>query len=203
MKYIAIVDYGMGNLRSIQKAFEFLSYRAVVTDKKRKIRDASAVVLPGVGAFPKAMEELERRDLAEAVKQGVKSGKPFLGICLGMQILFEESEEFGSSRGLGIVHGKVTRFSDGLKIPHMGWNEIELFKRPDFLKDFPQKTFMYFVHSYYCEPEDKKVILSKTLYGKSFVSSIYQDNLIACQFHPEKSQKMGLEFLNNFGRLIC
>lgn len=203
MKYIAIVDYGMGNLRSIQKAFEFLSYRAVVTDKKRKIRDASAVVLPGVGAFPKAMEELERRDLAEAVKQGVKSGKPFLGICLGMQILFEESEEFGSSRGLGIVHGKVTRFSDGLKIPHMGWNEIELFKRPDFLKDFPQRTFMYFVHSYYCEPEDKKVILSKTLYGKSFVSSIYQDNLIACQFHPEKSQKMGLEFLNNFGRLIC
>lgn len=203
MKSIAIVDYGMGNLRSIQKAFEFLSYRAIVTDKKQKIGDASAVVLPGVGAFPKAMEELERRDLTETVKQGVKSGKPFLGICLGMQILFEESDEFGSSRGLGIVHGKVTRFSEKLKIPHMGWNEIELFKRPDFLKDFPKKSFMYFVHSYYCEPKNKRIILTKTLYGKSFVSSIYQDNLVACQFHPEKSQKIGLEFLNNFGRLIC
>lgn len=203
MKSIAIVDYGMGNLRSIQKAFEFLSYRAIVTDKKQKIGDASAVVLPGVGAFPKAMEELGKRDLEETVKQGVKSGKPFLGICLGMQILFEESDEFGSSRGLGIVRGKVARFSEKLKIPHMGWNEIELFKRPDFLKDFPKKSFMYFVHSYYCEPKNKGIILTKTLYGKSFVSSICQDNLVACQFHPEKSQKIGLEFLNNFGRLIC
>ncbi|MFH1288088.1 MAG: imidazole glycerol phosphate synthase subunit HisH [bacterium] len=202
MKYIAIIDYGMGNLRSIQKAFEFLSYQAVVTDKKQKIKDASAVVLPGVGAFPKAMEELRKRDLEETVKQGVQSGRPFLGICLGMQILFEESDEFGSSRGLGIVQGKVTRFSEKLKIPHMGWNEIELFKRPDFLKDFSEKAFMYFVHSYYCEPKDKKVILTKTFYGKSFVSSIAQDNLIACQFHPEKSQKAGLELLDSFGRLL-
>ncbi|MEW6088881.1 MAG: imidazole glycerol phosphate synthase subunit HisH [bacterium] len=202
MKYIAIIDYGMGNLRSIQKALEFLGYRAEVTDKKNKIRNASSVILPGVGAFPKAMEELEKRGLVETVKNGVKSGKPFLGICLGMQILFEESDEFGLSKGLGIVRGKVQRFSGKLKIPHMGWNEIELSKRPDFLKDFPKKAFVYFVHSYYCEPEDKKVILSRTFYGKSFVSGIYRENLIACQFHPEKSQKIGLEFLNKFSRLI-
>lgn len=192
----------MGNLRSIQKALEFLDYRAEVTDDKNKINGASAVVLPGVGAFPRAMEELKKRDLVETVKDGVSSGKPFLGICLGMQILFEESDEFGSSQGLGIVQGKVKRFSDKLKIPHMGWNEIELIKRPDFMEDFPKKSFMYFVHSYYCEPKDKKIILTKTSYGKNFVSSICRDNLIACQFHPEKSQKLGLEFLNNFGRLI-
>jgi len=202
MKYIAIIDYGMGNLRSIQKALEFLNYRAEVTDNKKKINSASAVILPGVGAFPKAMEELKKRDLIETVKKGVKSGKPFLGICLGMQILFEESDEFGSSRGLCIVKGKVKRFSEGLKIPHMGWNEIELFGKPSFLNDFPEKAFMYFVHSYYCDPEDRKIILTKTSYGKNFVSSICQNNLIACQFHPEKSQKLGLEFLNNFGRLI-
>ncbi len=202
MKYIAIIYYGMGNLRSIQKALEFLSYKAFVTDEKQKIRDASAVILPGVGAFPKAMEELKKRDLVETVKEGVRSGKPFLGICLGMQILFEESDEFGSSQGLGIVKGKVKRFSDKLKIPHMGWNEIELIKRPGFLKDFPKKAFVYFVHSYYCDPKDRKIILTKTSYGKNFVSSICHDNLIACQFHPEKSQKVGLEFLNNFGRLI-
>lgn len=192
----------MGNLRSIQKALEFLNYRAEVTDDKKKINGASAVVLPGVGAFPRAMEELKKRSLVETVKNGVNSGKPFLGICLGMQILFEESDEFGSSQGLGIVKGKVKRFSDKLKIPHMGWNEIDLIKRPDFLKDYPQKAFMYFVHSYYCSPEDKKIILTETLYGKNFVSSICRDNLIACQFHPEKSQKLGLEFLNNFGKLI-
>ena len=201
MKYIAIIDYGMGNLRSIQKALEFLNYRAEVTDNKNSINGASAVILPGVGAFPRAMKEIEKRDLIETVKSQVRSGKPFLGICIGMQILFEESDEFCSSEGLGIVEGKVKRFSDKLKIPHMGWNEIELIKRPDFLKDFPKQSFMYFVHSYYCEPKNKEIILTKTVYGKSFVSSICQDNLIACQFHPEKSQKLGLEFLNNFAKL--
>lgn len=202
MKYIAIIDYGMGNLRSIQKALEFLNYRAEVTDDKNRINDASAVILPGVGAFPRAMEELEKRDLIETVKKGVRSGKPFLGICLGMQILFEKSDEFGSSQGLGIVKGKVKRFSDKLKIPHMGWNEIKLAIRPEILKDFPKQSFMYFVHSYYCVPEDKKIILTETVYGESFVSGIFQDNLIACQFHPEKSQKLGLEFLNNFAKLV-
>lgn len=202
VKYIAIINYGMGNLRSVQKALEFLGYRAEITDKKLKIKGASAVILPGVGAFPKAMDELEKRDLIETIKIAVKSGKLFLGICLGMQILFSESEEFGLVKGLDIIKGKVVRFKKGLKVPHMGWNQVDIKKNSDFFRGIPDNSFMYFVHSYYCKPTKKDVVLTMTDYGQKFASSIYQDNLFACQFHPEKSQKWGLKLLSNFGDLI-
>lgn len=200
---IAIVDYGMGNLRSVQKGFERMGHDATVTRDPKVIGSASKVVLPGVGAFPDCMRNLEEYGLIDAVRRSISSGKPFLGICLGLQLLFTESEEFGISKGLDIVKGKVIRFKgpafDALKVPHMGWNNVSIKRRPPALADVPEGSHFYFVHSFYVVPEDKGVIATTTDYGVEFVSSIWKDNIFAVQFHPEKSQDLGLSILKRFG----
>lgn len=207
---IAIIDYGMGNLRSVQKGFERMGREAVVTRDPKTILDAGKVVLPGVGAFPDCMRNLEEYGLIDAVKQSIRSGKPFLGICLGLQLLFTESEEFGLSKGLDIIKGRVIRFKgpafetrnsklETLKVPHMGWNSLSIKRRPPALQDVPDGSNVYFVHSFHVVPEDKGVIATTTPYGIEFVSGIWKDNILAVQFHPEKSQALGLSILKHFG----
>jgi glutamine amidotransferase len=200
---IAIIDYGMGNLRSVQKGFERVGHEAVVTSDAKMILSAGKVVLPGVGAFPDCMRNLEQYNLIDAVHKTIKSGKPFLGICLGLQLLFTESEEFGISKGLDIIKGRVIRFKGpefaDLKIPHMGWNSISIKRRAPALQDVPDNSYVYFVHSFHVVPDDKSVIATTTPYGIEFVSSIWRDNILAVQFHPEKSQALGLSILKRFG----
>ena len=209
---IVIVDYGMGNLHSVQKGFERVGFPAQVTQDANLIRRAAGLVLPGVGAFKRAMENLHARDLEKPILQYLDSGKPFLGICLGLQLLFSESEEFGSERGLGVFKGRVVRFpasgSDAwqsrepFKVPHMGWNAIQIRKQTPALEGIAEGTHFYFVHSYYPVPADSGIVATTTEYGLAFVSSVSQGKLYACQFHPEKSQSAGLKILKNFGRLV-
>jgi len=207
---IAIIDYGMGNLRSVQKGFERMGHEAVVTGDAKAILNASKVVLPGVGAFPDCMRNLAQYGLIDAVRKSIHSGKPFLGICLGLQLLFTESEEFGISKGLDIIRGRVIRFKGPafetpnselgvLKVPHMGWNSISIKRRAPALLDVPDNSHVYFVHSFHVVPEDRDVIATTTSYGIEFVSSIWKDNILAVQFHPEKSQTLGLSILKRFG----
>lgn len=200
---IAIIDYGMGNLRSVQAGLEYVGQKPFITDDPKKIVEAPAVVLPGVGAFGDAIERLEKTGLGDAFREAVDSGKPCLGICLGLQLLFSESEEGGLYRGLDIIPGEVVRFSNQLKVPHMGWNQINI-KKPDItiFQGILDGSYMYFVHSYYVQPEDESVIAATTDYGVDFTSMIARDNLFATQFHPEKSQKIGLQMLSNFCRFI-
>ena len=199
---IAIVDYGMGNLRSVQKGLERVGCKAQVTREPQQIVSARGVVLPGVGAFSACMENLRRFGLVEAIREVVLQRKPFLGICLGFQLLFTESEEFGPQKGLDLFPGKVVGFhpQNGLKVPHMGWNRIVKKKESPFLQGITDGDYLYFVHSYYVTPADVSVVATTTTYGTSFVSSIATDHLFACQFHPEKSQKIGLRILENFAR---
>ena len=202
---IAIIDYGMGNLRSVQKAFERVGYEAVVTREAGQIQSARGVVLPGVGAFSACMENLGRFGLIEPICDIVRRRKPFLGICLGFQLLFSESEEFGRQTGLDLFAGKVVGFHSkgSLKVPHMGWNSLHKKKDSAFLEGVASGEFVYFVHSFYVVPEDASVIATDTEYGSPFVSSIATDSLFACQFHPEKSQEIGLRILSNFGRFVA
>ncbi len=201
---IVIIDYGMGNLRSVQKAFEKIGLRARLTRNKNEIRGASAIVLPGVGAFKECMENLEKYGLVEILYRSVEKGIPYLGICLGLQVLFSESEEFGSHKGLDLIQGKVVRFvpDPEHKVPHMGWNTIEKVKEVPVLRRVESGDFFYFVHSYYVIPDKTDVISSFTTFGSPFVSSIWKDNLFATQFHPEKSQQKGLRILENFVKSI-
>jgi len=214
---IAVVDYHMGNLRSVQKGLEKVGFEAVITSSPQKILDAQAIVLPGVGAFHDCMRNLERLGLIESILQCIRKGKPFLGICLGTQILFSESEEFGIHLGLGIIRGKVRRFPEGmkvvsqgnsnrslirLKIPHMGWNTVKARKDSPLLKGLEDNAHFYFVHSYYVDPEERDWVVATTQYGIEFASVVGRDHIFACQFHPEKSQKLGLSLLKNFGALI-
>lgn len=205
---IAIIDYDMGNVRSVEKAFEKVGARAVITRDARAIDDASHVVLPGVGAFRDCMKNLEEYGLIGPIKRSIASGKPFLGICLGLQLLFEESSEFGRHTGLGVLKGKVVRFPAGLesegerlKIPHMGWNEIKINKDSALLKGIGDGSYFYFVHSYYAVPDDPGAALTTTGYGMAFTSAVAKENVMACQFHPEKSQKAGLRVLKNFSTI--
>jgi glutamine amidotransferase len=202
---IAIIDYGMGNLRSVQKAFERVGHEAMVTRDAGQIESARGVVLPGVGAFSACMENLGRFGLIEPICDIVRRRKPFLGIRLGFQLLFSESEEFGRQKGLDLFAGKVVGFhsKDSLKVPHMGWNSLHKKKDSAFLEGVPSGEFVYFVHSFYVVPEDASVIATDTEYGSPFVSSIATDSLFACQFHPEKSQEIGLRILSNFGRFVA
>jgi glutamine amidotransferase len=199
---IAIVDYGMGNLRSVQKGFEHVGFQAEVTRDLQRIASARGVVLPGVGAFNACMENLRRFGLVEVIQEFVQQKKPFLGICLGFQLLFTESEEFGRQKGLDLFPGKVVGFRPGEqhKVPHMGWNSIEKQKESPFLDGIPSGDFVYFVHSYYVVPDEPSLIATTTPYGLGFASSIATDHLFACQFHPEKSQSVGLRILSNFAR---
>jgi len=201
---IAVIDYGMGNLRSVEKALEVVGQKAVVTSKIRDIERCDKLVFPGVGSFGEAMKELKARRLIEPIKAAIESGKPFLGLCLGLQLLFEMSEEAPGVKGLGVLAGEVKRFRAGtLKVPHMGWNNIEFRSRKSkvrILDKIPNNSYMYFVHSYYVKPEDEGMVLTTTDYGIKFTSGIVMDNVYGLQFHPEKSQAVGLKILKNFAR---
>lgn len=205
---IAIIDYGMGNLRSVQKGFEAVGAEAIVTSDSSKILSAKSVVLPGVGAFKECMANLEKLDLIDTVHKSVDSGKPFLGICLGLQLLFNQAEEFGHVDGLGILPGKVVGFKniqsdsgEPLKIPHMGWNNVRVAAGNPLFESVANESYFYFVHSYYIVPENPDIVATTTTYGVDFASGIHHENIHAFQFHPEKSQHLGLTVLKNFSRL--
>jgi len=202
---IGIIDYGMANLRSVQKAFESVGVAAAIISTPTEIQRADRIVLPGVGAFANAVRTLREKELAGPIMAHIASGKPFLGICLGLQMLFDVGYEDGVHQGLGVIKGKCVRFDVddtlSLKVPHMGWNQLE-FKRPSPLyKDLPAGAGVYFVHGYHVVPDDPGVIATTTDYGRPFVSSIWRDNVMATQFHPEKSQKVGLKILSNFAAI--
>lgn len=201
---IAIIDYGMGNLRSVQKGLERVGFEAFVTRDVGQIHSARGVVLPGVGAFSACMENLAKFDLIEPIREVIRGQKPFLGICLGFQLLFSESEEFGKQKGLDLFPGRVVGFhpDENFKVPHMGWNRIDKRKDSPFLDGISTGDYVYFVHSFYVVPDDHAIVATTTDYGNPFVSSIATDRLFACQFHPEKSQELGLRILTNFGRFV-
>ncbi|MFH1339388.1 MAG: imidazole glycerol phosphate synthase subunit HisH [Candidatus Omnitrophota bacterium] len=204
---IAVIDYGMGNIHSVAKATQLAGARVLVTDKPEKILAADKVVLPGVGAFCDGVEGLKERNLTQAVLDSIKKGKCFLGICLGMQLLFEQSEESGDARGLGVLRGTVKKFNiKGFKVPHIGWNQIDCASTPKhpcrgLLKDIPSGTNVYFCHSYYAQPQDESIVAATSDYGIDFAAVINRDNVFGVQFHPEKSLSTGLKILKNFVEL--
>jgi glutamine amidotransferase len=198
---ITIIDYGVGNLRSVEKAFAATDCEAIVSSKETDLRAAQKLVLPGVGAFGACMRALSERGFDELVRERVEAGTPLLGVCVGMQILFEESDEFGATPGLGLLRGRVRRFSDELVVPHVGWNRIQQRQSHGLFDGVANGSFFYFVHSYYCEPEDKSVVAGETEYGLNYASVVAKDNICGVQFHPEKSQDAGLRLLQNFARL--
>ena len=196
---IVIVNYGSGNLRSVQKGFERVGATAEISDNPQAVSNATHIVVPGVGAFSECMKNLEHLRLLEPIQEGIQAGKPYLGICLGLQILFSASQEFGAAPGLNLIAGKVVRFPKGrLKVPHMGWNQIKIGQNNPLFDGIPDHSFFYFVHSYYGQPEESDWIAAATDHGIPFPSAVAHDNLFACQFHPEKSQSMGLRLLSNF-----
>ncbi len=197
---IVIIDYGMGNLRSVQKAFEAVGHRATISSDPDAVHSASKVILPGVGAFADAIAELQRTGLGDAFKEAVKAGKPCLGVCLGLQLLFEESDEDGLHQGLGLMPGRVVRFRSepGLKIPHMGWNTLRIVREAPILKGVGSEPSVYFVHSYHAEASDPAVVAAESDHPRPFPAVVWRDNLMAAQFHPEKSQSVGLAMYRNF-----
>jgi glutamine amidotransferase len=204
---IALLDYGSGNLRSVHKALLKVGAEVRIARQPGEMSDARAAVLPGVGAFDDCMNALQKQELMEATRQFIRSGRPFLGICVGYQALFERSEEFNSSApGLGVFKGKVVRFSeeDGLKIPQIGWNQLELVQ-PEcpLYRGIENGSYVYFVHSFFPKPEDRSIAATNTSYGEDFVSSVWKENIFATQFHPEKSQRVGLQLLKNFVELAA
>lgn len=203
LSLIAIIDYGMGNLRSVQKGFEKVGYKAEIVQDPAMLENAKGIVLPGVGAFADAMENLKKVGMLDAIHMTVKTGKPFLGICLGQQLLFEASDEWGYTKGLGILPGRVRRLPEGLKVPHMGWNHVEFPKPCPLLEDVPSGSAFYFVHSYYVDPADSEIAVGITEYGVRFASIVSKDNVFGIQFHPEKSSVLGLRILQNFGGLVA
>lgn len=215
---IAIVDYGMGNIRSVEKGFVKIGADVKVTSDARVIADAKGIVLPGVGAFRDCIKNLDNLKLLDNIVKEIQKGKPYLGICLGLQILFTESEEFGICRGLDVFNGRVVKFRfhmvedrkqttekdlpSELKIPHMGWNTVRLVKKPPLFNEMPDNSYFYFVHSYYVVPEDKGIVAGVTEYGIEFTSMVWKDNIFATQFHPEKSQELGLKILKGFKEFV-
>ena len=208
---IVVIDYGMGNLRSVSKALETLGASVCVSSRPDDVVKAEKVILPGVGAFGAAMRELNARHLVEPIQQVIQQGTPYLGICLGLQLLFEYGEEGEGAAGLGVLKGRVKRFdtNGSLKIPHIGWNQIIVNQKSKIkdqrecpvLKGVPDQSFVYFVHSYYADPADRSVVAAETEYGARFTSMLWRDKLFATQFHPEKSQAIGLKLLENFIQL--
>jgi len=198
---IAVLDYGIGNLGSVLKAFRHVGAEAALVTRPDAARSADALVVPGDGAFGAAMDEIQRRGFGDLLREAASAGRPVLGICIGMQILFEESSEHGRHRGLGLLPGHVKRLETTLPVPHMGWNRLEVERRPKLLEGIPDDAHFYFVHSYFVVPEDASVIATRTDHGGRFVSMIARDNMFATQFHPEKSQRVGLKLLDNFAKL--
>ncbi|HVT89447.1 MAG TPA: imidazole glycerol phosphate synthase subunit HisH [Tepidisphaeraceae bacterium] len=202
---ISIIDYGMANLRSVQKGFEHVGASAQIISKPQEIEKADKIVLPGVGAFADAVRTLREQNLAGPIVQHIDKGKPFLGICLGLQMLFDTGYEDGTHQGLGVLRGACVRFdvdqTMALKVPHMGWNQLQIKRPSPIVRNLPAGCSVYFVHSYHVVPQDESIVATTTDYGRPFVSSIWRDNLMATQFHPEKSQKVGMQILENFARL--
>ncbi len=199
---IALIDYGAGNLRSVYKALKFVDADVQIVTYPEEMKDARAVVLPGVGAFDDCMNALQRQDLIQGAREFIRTGRPFLGICVGYQALFEKSEEFNScAAGLCLFGGKVVRFKEesGLKVPQIVWNQLEI-TRPEcpILAGITAGSYVYFVHSFYPQPRDASIVATETVYGERFASAVWKDNIFATQFHPEKSQKVGLQILKNF-----
>jgi len=202
---IALIDYGSGNLRSVHKALLKVGARVRLAQRPEELADAQALVLPGVGAFDDCIQALQRQGLLEASRQFIQSGRPFLGICVGYQALFEKSEEFNScAAGLNVFRGKVVRFAEqpGLKIPQIGWNQLEIVK-PEcpLFRGIASGSYVYFVHSFFPKPADSAIVATRTTYGETFASAVWRDNVYATQFHPEKSQNVGLQLLENFADL--
>lgn len=202
MTSIAIIDYGVGNLRSVEKAFGATGVDAIITGDPEELRRASHLVLPGVGAFAACMNALKEHGLIELVRERVANGVLLLGVCVGMQLLFEESDEFGRTEGLGFLKGRVRRFSNDLVVPHVGWNQINQRRENPLFAGVADNAFCYFVHSYFCEPADESVIIGVTDYGVNYASVVAQGNVCGVQFHPEKSQAVGLKMLSNFANLL-
>ena len=197
---VAIIDYGVGNLRSVEKAFGAMGCEAIVSSDESVLRRAERLVLPGVGAFAACMKALKERGFDLLVKERVSEGTPLLGVCVGMQLLFDESEEFGSTQGLGFLRGSVRRFRGELIVPHIGWNRIHQTRLHELCEGVEEGAFCYFVHSFYCEPVDARVVAGETEYGVRYASVVAAGNVCGVQFHPEKSQDVGLRMLKNFGR---
>ncbi|MEX1377103.1 MAG: imidazole glycerol phosphate synthase subunit HisH [Eubacteriales bacterium] len=200
---ITIIDYGMGNLRSAQKAFEFMGYEAEITDRIADIQEANKIVLPGVGAFADAMERLNTSGISKVIKEKVADGTPFLGICLGMQLVFDVSYENGEFEGLGLIGGEIVRFDlpKEYKVPQIGWNKLNI-KDNILFKDIKGDIYTYFVHSYYANPKNPSDIIATSNYGIEFTAVVNKDNVFATQFHPEKSGDSGLKMLDNFAKLV-
>jgi len=198
---ILIIDYGMGNLRSVQKAFEYLGHKAVISENPAQVREASHLVLPGDAAFGDAMRNLHEGGWVEPIHNGIEGGKPFLGICVGLQLMFSESEERGKHRGLDLLPGKVVHFPDSERVPQIGWNQIAIKKPVEILAGVPEGSFFYFVHSYYVDAAVPEDCAATTEYGLEYTSIAQRDNIFGVQFHPEKSQDFGLKILKNFASL--
>lgn len=199
---IAIVDYGVGNLKNVYKAFSKLDLDVVITSDKKVIDESKAIILPGVGAYKDAVNNLKKLEIIDCLRENVNKGKPFLGICLGMQLLYERSYEDGQCDGLGFLKGEIVRFGEGLKVPHMGWNNVVKAREDEIAKNIKNGEYVYFVHSYYLKPEDENEIVLWADYGVKVPGVIRRENIIGMQFHPEKSGQTGLKLLNNFKELI-
>ena len=199
---IAIIDYDAGNIKSVEKAIQYLGEKAVITRNRKEILEADGVILPGVGAFGDAMEKLHRYELVEVIRESVAQEQPFLGICLGLQLLFESSEESPGVEGLGILPGRILRLpaESGLKIPHIGWNNLHFPRKGRLFEGLDEGTFVYFVHSYYLEAKDPEIVTATAEYGTQIHASVESGQVFACQFHPEKSSEAGLKMLENFIR---
>ncbi|MGE0882814.1 MAG: imidazole glycerol phosphate synthase subunit HisH [Blastocatellales bacterium] len=198
---IAIIDYGVGNLRSVEKAFTSQDIEAVVTSDEKILRKADKLVLPGVGAFKACMDGLKARGFDELVLESAAAGKPIIGLCVGLQMMFDEGHEFGVHKGLGLMPGRVVKFPDKLRVPHIGWNQVEFKQDHPIFNGLPSQTFFYFVHSYFVESEDESNVLGVTDYGMRYASICGRDNIVGVQFHPEKSQTAGLKLLKNFAEM--
>jgi len=198
MTRVAIIDYGVGNLRSVEKAFIAAGCDAVVSSDRDVLAKCERLVLPGVGAFAACMKSLSEHSFVDLVLQRAAEGTPLLGVCVGMQMLFEESEEFGRTRGLGLLPGRVRAFKEDLPIPHVGWNQVRHRRAHPLFAGIDDSTFFYFVHSFFCEPDEEDVVVGETEYGSTFASIVAQKNICGVQFHPEKSQTDGLRLLRNF-----
>jgi imidazole glycerol-phosphate synthase subunit HisH len=198
---IAIIDYGIGNLRSVEKAFTSQGLNAVISSDEKVLRAADRLVLPGVGAFAACMNNLRERGLEDFVIEAAKSGTPIIGLCVGLQMMFDEGHEFGIHKGLGLLPGKIVRFAEGVRVPHVGWNQVEIKKNHPIFRDLPDQSFFYFVHSYHVVTDDPSCVLGETEYATRYPSICGRDNIVGVQFHPEKSQAAGLKLLKNFAEM--
>ncbi|WP_411954707.1 imidazole glycerol phosphate synthase subunit HisH [Alkalibacillus sp. S2W] len=199
---IAIIDYGAGNLKNVKHALKLLEIDAFVTDDPSDLAQADGMILPGVGAFGEAMKRLEASGFVDTIKQEVDKGTPLLGICLGMQLLFDKSYEHGEHAGLGLIEGEIVRFSDDVKVPHMGWNQLALKQMTSLNEGVQDEDYVYFVHSYYAQTTHEADILHETVYGKSFTSAVKRGHVMGMQYHPEKSSRVGMQLLKNFGEMV-